>query len=59
MPHGRECDGDVLTLVYREEDKRSNRLILRAENLSAEPIASINALIRVPNGFHGHSVPGA
>jgi carotenoid cleavage dioxygenase len=52
-------DGFVLVLAYRDDEKRSDLLILDAQNLGDEPLAVVNLPVRVPEGFHGNWKPGS
>lgn len=49
-----EGDGYVMVLAYREVEKRSDLLVLDAQNIDAEPLAEIQLPMRVPSGFHGN-----
>ncbi|TAL61201.1 MAG: hypothetical protein EPN84_08330 [Legionella sp.] len=49
----REDEGYVLLFVYDNQEKKSQFLILDAENFSAPPIAKVKLPIRVPHGLHG------
>jgi carotenoid cleavage dioxygenase-like enzyme len=54
-----EGEGYVLSVVYRSREDRSDLLILDAENVSGEPVATVHLPHRVPGGFHGNWRPGA
>lgn len=54
-----EGDGYLLTTVYNAEQGVSDLLLLDAQNLQAEPIATVRTRHRVPYGFHGTWVPAA
>ncbi len=58
--HDRTAEGDgyLLAVVYREEENRSDLIVLDAGNVGAEPIAIARLPHRVPYGFHGNWVPG-
>jgi carotenoid cleavage dioxygenase len=49
-----EGEGFLLSLIYRSEEHRSDLLVLDAENVDAEPIATVKLPHRVPFGFHGN-----
>lgn len=53
-PDSPEGEGFVLVIVYRDDEKRSDLLILDAENVEAEPLATVELPVRVPAGFHGN-----
>ncbi len=52
-----EGDGWLLSVVWREADKRSDLLVFDAPNLAAGPIATVQLSSRVPFGFHGNWRP--
>ena len=52
-----EDDGYLMTYVYDEATKRSEFLILDAQDMGAPVIARVHLPVRVPNGFHGNWVP--
>ena len=54
-----EGDGFVLAIVYRPQEDRSDVLVLDAQNVGAEPLATIQLPHRVPGGFHGNWRPAA
>lgn len=54
-----EGEGFLLSVVYRGDEDRSDVLILDAENLEAEPLATVHLPHRVPGGFHGNWKPGS
>jgi len=58
-PEGDEDDGYVLVLVYNRETATSALVILAADDLAAEPLATIAMPQRVPYGFHGSWLPEA
>ena len=49
-----EGEGFLLAVVYRQEEQRSDLLILDAENVEGEPLATVQLPHRVPYGFHGN-----
>jgi carotenoid cleavage dioxygenase len=49
-----EGDGWLLTVAWREQEKRSDLLVLDAIDLAAGPIAIARLPHRVPFGFHGN-----
>lgn len=49
-----EGDGWLLTVAWREQEKRSDLLVLDATDLAAGPIAIARLPHRVPFGFHGN-----
>jgi carotenoid cleavage dioxygenase len=49
-----EGDGWLLTVAWREQEKRSDLLVLDAIDLEAGPIAIARLPHRVPFGFHGN-----
>ncbi len=49
-----EGDGFLLTLVYRGAERRSDVLVLDAQNVAAEPLAVVELPHRIPFGFHGN-----
>ncbi|MDH3211351.1 MAG: carotenoid oxygenase family protein [Myxococcales bacterium] len=53
-----EGEGVLLAVVYRGEENRSDLLVLDAENVSGEPLATVRLPHRVPGGFHGNWRPG-
>ncbi len=52
-----EGDGYLLAVVYRKPEDRSELLVLDAQRLEAEPIATVKLPHRVPAGFHGNWRP--
>jgi carotenoid cleavage dioxygenase len=52
--HAPEGAGFLLAVVYRQEENRSDLLILDAENVEAHPLATVKLPHRVPYGFHGN-----
>ncbi len=53
-PDAPEGEGFLLAFVYRGAEKRSDLLVLDAENVDAEPVATVRLPHRVPFGFHGN-----
>jgi carotenoid cleavage dioxygenase len=49
-----EGDGWLLSVVWREADKRSDLVVFDALALAAGPIATVQLSHRVPFGFHGN-----
>lgn len=54
----REGQGFLLALAYRARERRSDLLVLDAENVDAEPLATVQLPHRIPFGFHGSFSPG-
>ena len=52
-----EGEGVLLALVYRAALDRSDLLVLDAQNVDAEPLATVHLPHRVPGGFHGNWRP--
>jgi carotenoid cleavage oxygenase len=52
-----EDDGWVLSYVYDGATRRSDVVILHAQDFAGEPVATIHLPDRVPFGFHGNWVP--
>lgn len=52
----KEGDGYLLTVVYRNDEDRSDVLILDAQDITADPMAIIKIPHRIPFGFHGNFV---
>jgi carotenoid cleavage dioxygenase len=52
-----EGEGVLLATIYREAEHSSDLLVLDAENVEKEPIATIKLPTRVPFGFHGNWRP--
>src|SRR5262249_25573903 len=52
-----EGEGVLLATVYREDERRSDLLVLDAENVEKDPLATIQLQTRVPFGFHGNWRP--
>lgn len=58
-PDAEEGDGFVLFLAYRGDEKRSDLLILDAQNVDREPLATVKLPHAIPLGFHGNWRPTA
>ncbi|MGE0821621.1 MAG: carotenoid oxygenase family protein [Candidatus Binatia bacterium] len=58
LPHSPEGEGVLLAVVYRQEENRSDLVVLDAENLDHKPLAVVKLPHRVPYGFHGNWAPG-
>ncbi len=56
-PEAAEGEGFLLALVYRAGEGRSDLLVLDAQNVEAEPLATALLPHRIPYGFHGNWVP--
>jgi len=56
-PDAAEDDGYVLAVVYDQGRDGSDLVILAAQDLTAEPVATVALPQRVPFGFHGNWVP--
>jgi carotenoid cleavage dioxygenase len=56
-PDAAEDDGWVMSFVYDAKDVASDLVILAAQDLSGDPVATIRLPQRVPFGFHGNWVP--
>jgi carotenoid cleavage dioxygenase len=60
VPRGTaEGCGYLLAVVYRGAEKRSDLLVLDAEDVAAGPLAVAALETRVPFGFHGNWMPAA
>ena len=53
-----EGEGFLLVGVYRKEEHRSDLVILDAENIESEPLATVQLPHRIPYGFHGNWADG-
>jgi carotenoid cleavage dioxygenase len=51
-----EDDGWIMTVVYDAAEDRSDVVILDAQDIAADPVATIQLPARVPVGFHGNWV---
>ena len=49
-----EGEGFLLATVYRADERRSDLLVLDAQNVDTEPLAVVKLPHRVPFGFHGN-----
>jgi len=49
-----EGDGFLLSVVYRGEEKRSDVVVLDAQNVERAPLAIVQLPHRIPFGFHGN-----
>jgi carotenoid cleavage dioxygenase-like enzyme len=54
-----EGEGVLLATIYREAEHSSDLLVLDAENVEKEPLATIKLPTRVPFGFHGNWRPAS
>lgn len=52
-------DGHLLTIVYDASRDGSDLVVLAAEDLEGDPVATVHLPQRVPFGFHGNWVPTA
>ncbi|MDG2303306.1 MAG: carotenoid oxygenase family protein [Candidatus Binatia bacterium] len=52
-----EGDGFLLSVVYRGAERRSDLVVLDAQNLADAPLATVKLPHRVPAGFHGNWRP--
>lgn len=57
-PDAHEGEGFLLALAYRAREHRSDLLVLDAQQVDAEPLATVQLPHRIPFGFHGSFVPG-
>ncbi len=55
-PDAPEGDGFLLAVVWRNEDKRSDLIVLDAAAADRAPLATVQLSHRVPFGFHGNFV---
>jgi carotenoid cleavage dioxygenase len=53
-PQAPENDGFLLAIIYRQEENRSDMVILDAANVEDKPLATITLPHRIPYGFHGN-----
>lgn len=56
-PDAPEGDGFLLTIVFRGEKRRSDLLVLDAQNIDAPALATVRLPHRIPAGFHGNWRP--
>lgn len=54
----KEDEGYVMLFAYHKTKKQSHFLILDAQDISAQPLATVILPRRVPNGLHGSWLPG-
>ncbi|MFI5314479.1 MAG: carotenoid oxygenase family protein [Myxococcota bacterium] len=54
-----EGEGVLLATIYREDEHSSDLLVLDAENVEKDPLATIKLPTRVPFGFHGNWRPAS
>jgi carotenoid cleavage dioxygenase len=57
-PDAAEGDGFLLVVVYRGAERRSDLVVLDAQNVDRAPLATVKLSHRVPFGFHGNWAPG-
>jgi carotenoid cleavage dioxygenase len=53
-PSAAEGDGWLLLTVYRAAERRSDLVILDAQDVARGPVATVQLTHRVPYGFHGN-----
>lgn len=53
-PDAAEDDGWLLAYAYDASTNRSDVVILHAQDLAGDPVATIHLPVRVPFGFHGN-----
>jgi carotenoid cleavage dioxygenase len=58
-PGAPEGEGVLLATIYREGERSSDLLVLDAENVEKDPLATIKLPTRVPFGFHGNWRPAS
>ncbi|MBW2314098.1 MAG: carotenoid oxygenase family protein [Deltaproteobacteria bacterium] len=56
-PDAKEGDGFVLAIAHRAAENRSDLLILDAQDIAADPLATVQLPHRIPYGFHGNWRP--
>lgn len=56
-PDSEEGDGFVLAIIFRPSENRSDMIVLDAQNVEREPLATIQLPHRIPYGFHGNWRP--
>jgi carotenoid cleavage dioxygenase len=56
-PESVEGEGFLLAIVHRAAENRSDLLILDAQAIEADPLATVQLPHRVPYGFHGNWRP--
>ncbi len=52
-----EDDGYLMTFVYDEASRKSELVVLNAQDLSARRLRRVHLPTRVPYGFHGSWIP--
>lgn len=52
-----EDDGWLLSYVYDATTDRTDIVVLAADDMAGEPVATIHLPVRVPFGFHGSWIP--
>jgi carotenoid cleavage dioxygenase len=57
-PEADEGDGWLLCVVYRGAERRSDLVVLDAQEVERAPLATVQLSHRVPFGFHGNWAPG-
>jgi carotenoid cleavage dioxygenase-like enzyme len=58
-PNAPEGEGVLLATVYRKGEHTSDLLVLDAENVEKDPLATIELPTRVPFGFHANWRPAS
>jgi carotenoid cleavage dioxygenase len=53
-PDAPEGEGFLLAVVYREEEGRSDLVVLDATDVERAPLATVRLPHRIPYGFHGN-----
>ena len=53
-PQSPEGEGFLLSVVYHQEENRSDLVILDAQNIEDKPLATVILPHRIPYGFHGN-----
>lgn len=56
-PSAEEGDGYLITTVYHADQGECDLLLLDAQGMDREPVATVRTKRRVPYGFHGTWVP--
>jgi carotenoid cleavage dioxygenase len=56
-PDSAEDDGWVMSYVHDASTDRSDLVILDAQDIAGQPVATVHLPARVPVGFHGNWVP--
>jgi carotenoid cleavage dioxygenase len=52
-----EDDGWIISSVYDPETRRSDIIILDAQDFTGDPVATIRLPVRIPFTFHGGWAP--